>query len=105
MSCIQTGLETSHLNDRISKALGLKTGFFIAIDTGIQCTYSGSGLMYEAYKATGKITNHTGFGKKPSNFYDIDFDTAEFRYIEFDETFAGSPYDCCKSNCVTFVSK
>ena len=102
MSCIRSGLETGRLcdvlNDRISKALGLKTGIFIGIDTGLQCTVAGSGPIFEHYKKTGTIAKHTGFGLKPSTFYDPDFDYAKLRFINYDETFANSPYDASTSN-------
>ena len=104
MSCIRYGLATGRLcdvlNHRLSRALGLKTGIFIALDTGLQMTYAGKGPIFEYYKKTGKIGNHTGFGLKPSNFYDEDYDLAKLRVINFDKTYANSPYDCSSSNAI-----
>ena len=101
MTCIRTGLATARmcdiLNDRISKILGLKTGIFIAIETGQQCTISGCGPMYEEYLKTGKITKHSGFGDEPKSFYNHDFDSAPFQFLKFDETYADMPYDSSKS--------
>ena len=101
MTCVRTGLATARmcdiLNERISKLLGLQTGVFIAIESGQQCTISGCGPIYDEYKRTGKIMNHSGYGDIPKSFYDPDFDTAAIRFLNFDETYADMPYDCRKS--------
>ena len=80
MACIRSGHETKRLcdilNDRVSKGLGLNTGIIIGIDTGVQCTFSGKGKIYEDFKAMKKIENYTGFGSVPKTFYDAGFDDA-----------------------------
>ena len=105
-TCIWKGIETGRLSDALNSRLfadlhGLsKAGIFIAIDTTHQCTFAGTGPIFENFKRTGKLENYTGFGMTPTTFYEPDFDVAKVRYINFDETYAGMPYDCTDSKSI-----
>ena len=80
----------------------LKTGFVSLIDTGKQCTISGYGEIFDNFLKTYKLEGFTGFGRKPSGFYDADYETAPCRVMNFDQTYHKMPYDCRRSE-FTFI--
>ena len=67
------------------------------IDTGGQTTISGSGKIYEDFKASNQILGYFGFGQNPKFFYEPGYLRASVRYMNLDETYHRMPYDCTKS--------
>ena len=102
-TCIRTGIATARLCDELNRRLAgvvadpVKSGIYINIDSGIQTTIGGKGEIFENFKRSGHLGQFTGCGTKPSGFYDANFEYAKLRYINFDETYAGMPYDCRRS--------
>ena len=73
------------------------TGCVVAVESGGQCTISGSGQIFDNFLLTGKIKHHSGYGREPVKFYEENFDKAPYRLMKFDQTFDNMPYDCRKS--------
>ena len=118
---IATGRIAHYYNNKLLGAdkNDRKVNIFMHLDTGKQSTVSGLGKIYEEYKKTGKIANYTGYGLAPVEFGDEDFDSAPYRKIDFDETYAHMPYDarrselilsfdelcCCNSFFITYTNR
>ena len=100
MTALREGVTATRLadyyNDKMNKRL--TTGNITIIDTGEQTTICGSGEIFNKFLQSGKIENFSGFGQKPVNFYDSNFEVAPFRMITYDQTFRGMPYDCSRGN-------
>ena len=102
-STVHVGLETARYAQILNERIALPTqptnvvGFVSVMDTGGQTTITGFGQMYENFQKTGKIENYSGYGKRLVTFYEPDFKTAVIRSMNFDETFHGMQYDCCRS--------
>ena len=99
MKSIREGLAAIRISEFLNeqlKGLGIKMGIpgaLIFLETGEQCTSAGVGKLFEDFKRTGKITKHSGYGHKARTFYEPNFETAPFRFINFDETYHKMPYD------------
>ena len=79
-------------------------GHISIIECGGQATISGSGKIYENFKATGLLNFFSGCGQIPITFFDENYDTAELREMNFDETYYGMHYDCRSSKIFYFLS-
>ena len=74
-------------------------GHVLVIDTGGQTTISGTGKIFDEFKESGTLKNYTGYGQEPKTFFEKGYKRAGVRYMNFDETYHGMPYDCrCSKN-------
>ena len=69
-------------------------GHVLVIDTGGQTTISGTGKIFDEFKESGTLKNYTGYGQEPKTFFEKGYKRAGVRYMNFDETYHGMPYDC-----------
>ena len=99
MKSIREGLAAvriaEFLNEQL-KGIGIKNGIpgaLIFLEVGGQCTTSGVGKIYDDFKRTGKIINYTGYGQQATRFNEPNYEKAQFRFVNFDETFHKMPYD------------
>ena len=77
-------------SDNVNKV----SGHISIMEIGGQATISGSGPIYEHFKATGIVKGFTGCGETARTFYQENFFEAPLWEINFDETYYGMHYDC-----------
>ena len=100
MTSLREGLAAVRIAEYINQKFGGMgtvlgpTGAVIVLENGKQCNSAGTGKMYEEFKKSGQIMHYSGFGKKPTEFYDADFSTTPYRSFKFDQTYYRQPYDC-----------
>ena len=78
-------------------------GAVMSIDTGVQCSVSGSGKMYTDFKRTGAIAGYTGFGASPVSFSHPNYADAPYREVTFKDTFANSTLKCAESELILYM--
>ena len=96
-TCLREGIAATQIAKVYNDKKGHNSsnlGYFMAVDTGGQCTVSGSGQMFENFLATGKLENFTGCGEIPVKFYEENFENVPYCVMKFDQTFDKMPYNC-----------
>ena len=73
------------------------TSSLFVMDTGSQTTFTGTGQALQNFKDNVKI-EYSGSASKVVNFFDINFDEADLRYLKFDESFHTAPRKDCRSS-------
>ena len=105
-NAIRGGFNVSRLAEYLQKRLSQgasnerEVGHVFLVDTGGQTTISGSGKIFENFKKCGKLSGYTGMGENAVEFFDKGYKTANLRYMNFDETYHGMPYDCTRSKYI-----
>ena len=74
------------------------------IDTGIQCSVSGHGKMFQDFKESGSVTDHTGAGGPLVNSAQSNFEDAPFREVNYADTYANSTSKVQESEFEKLVS-
>ena len=95
----------AHLQDELNRQEAgdnfQVTSTLMIFDSGKQATYTGTGKALADFIQDLKL-RYTGFGNKPTEFYDYHFDDAALRYLKFDESFHTAPgKDCTSSELIS----
>ena len=103
-TCFRYGLAMKRLcdayNDRVfgTTKIKRKSAVMMLMDTGEQCTISGSGHIFNGFKTTGVIEGFNGQGMNLTEFSDPNSDAALLWIMQFDDTYHGMTYDVTHSN-------
>ena len=91
--CFNTVRYAEIYNKRKNSDESKPVGHISLVQTGNQMTLSGSGEIYEQFKAWGFLQNLSGIATEPVSFFQDGYKNAPVRAIKFDETYYDMHYD------------